>query len=142
MKQLVVGIGNPILGDDSVGLRVAEKLKDKFDVKKATPTTLIEAISGYDSVVIVDAVCGFGEVGEVFEVEIAENSEISLSHSAGIIEMLSLAKAIYPDRMPKDIRIIAIEIGEIRIGEELSEDVERAVDEAVRIIEKLFSDKA
>ncbi len=141
MRKLVVGIGNPILGNDSVGVRVAEKLRNEFDVKIATPTTLIEAISGYDRVVIVDAICGFGKIGEIFEIEIAENLDIRLSHSIGIMEMLSIAKAIHPDRIPGDIRIVAVEIGEIRIGEELSEDVERAVDKAAKVIRDLLSDK-
>ncbi len=35
MKTLVLGLGNPILSDDSVGFRVVQQLKARFD--KAIP---------------------------------------------------------------------------------------------------------
>ena len=78
MKKLVVGIGNPLLGDDSIGMRVAKELESEFEVKIITPSALIETIVGYDMVVIVDAISGVGKPGEVFEVEVPENLSILL----------------------------------------------------------------
>ncbi len=58
---LVLGLGNDILSDDGVGLvaarRVAELLGDRVDHEEAAVATvdLLEMISGYHRVVIVDA---------------------------------------------------------------------------------------
>ncbi|AEA47851.1 hydrogenase maturation protease [Archaeoglobus veneficus SNP6] len=139
MKKLVVGIGNAVLGDDSIGIRVAKELENEFEVKVTTPSALLEAIAGYDRVVIVDAISGAGEIGDVFEVELPENPRFTSSHSLGIIEMLSLGKVLYPEKMPKEVRIVAIEVGRMQIGEGLSEEVERALEKAVAFVREILS---
>lgn len=34
MKTLVIGLGNPILGDDSVGWKVAEEVRKQLEILK------------------------------------------------------------------------------------------------------------
>ncbi len=56
---LVLGIGNPILTDDAVGILVVRKLHDiDADIEEAAigGMSLLDLILGYDAVVIVDAV--------------------------------------------------------------------------------------
>ena len=36
MKTLILGLGNPILSDDSVGFRVAQALMGRFDEEDVT----------------------------------------------------------------------------------------------------------
>ena len=68
MRALVVGLGNSLRRDDSVGLRVAEDLTryifDEDDVEVSQDVCggmrLMERMIGYDHVVVVDA----AEIGE------------------------------------------------------------------------------
>ena len=63
MKILVLGLGNPLVSDDSVGLRVAERLKpllaDRPDVEVSEDywggLRLMERMIGFDRAIIIDA---------------------------------------------------------------------------------------
>jgi len=60
---LVLGLGNPILSDDGVGIHVARELKGRLDQQEATVTEtsmvglgLLDLLVGYDRAVIIDAI--------------------------------------------------------------------------------------
>jgi len=64
-RVLVFGLGNPILGDDGVGIRVVEEMKKRWKGKGVVFETgsvgglkILDVLSGYDVVVIVDAMAG------------------------------------------------------------------------------------
>lgn len=67
MKTIIIGLGNPILGDDSVGWRVAELVR-QFIERSGSPhpdlevdclalggISLMERMVGYDRAIIIDA---------------------------------------------------------------------------------------
>ena len=65
MKVVLVGLGNPIVGDDSIGIRVVEAIKEKNilpDFFTILPDAslgglpLVEIIRGFDKAIIVDAI--------------------------------------------------------------------------------------
>ena len=64
MKTLVLGLGNPLVTDDSVGLRVVEGteavLADRSDVEVSEDywggLRLMERMIGFDRVIVVDAI--------------------------------------------------------------------------------------
>ena len=63
MKTLVLGLGNPILSDDGVGLRVARELENRLDQQEVTVVEtsmagldLLDLLAGYDRAIIVDAI--------------------------------------------------------------------------------------
>ncbi len=64
-KTLVLGMGNPILGDDGVGVRIAQEVQVALpadagvDVSEACVggLSLMERMVGYDTVILVDALC-------------------------------------------------------------------------------------
>lgn len=63
MKTLVLGMGNPILCDDGVGIRVARVLLEKPQLPDVTieefslaGMDLLELLSGYDRAIIIDAI--------------------------------------------------------------------------------------
>ncbi len=73
MKTLVLGMGNPILRDDRIGLRVLEELEGLFfdsDVTLRTSTlagmNLLECLIGFDRAILVDAIQTGGEPGSVY----------------------------------------------------------------------------
>lgn len=60
-KTLVLGIGNPILGDDGVGIHAVRKLKEETseaDLEEASVSglELVELFKGYAKVIIIDAI--------------------------------------------------------------------------------------
>ncbi|OQX52354.1 MAG: hypothetical protein B5M53_08815 [Candidatus Cloacimonas sp. 4484_209] len=63
-RTLILGLGNPILSDDAVGIRTVEKIeklvgkKDGIDYVKDSVAGLriLDIINGYDKLIIVDAV--------------------------------------------------------------------------------------
>ena len=65
MKTLILGLGNPLVTDDSVGLRVAEQLKpllaDRPEVEVAEDywggLRLMERMIGFDRAIVIDAIC-------------------------------------------------------------------------------------
>ena len=64
MRTLIVGLGNPLVTDDSVGLRVVEELRpllaDRADVEVAEDywggLRLMERMIGFDRAIVVDAI--------------------------------------------------------------------------------------
>ena len=65
MKTLIIGLGNPILTDDGVGVKVARVLEEKIDLTvhpeieiteaSAGGLRLMEAVLDYDRVILIDA---------------------------------------------------------------------------------------
>ena len=121
-KVLLLGIGNELLGDDGVGIRIAkyfEKLDLQiFDVKYAGigGFHLFDYIEGYEKVIIVDAFEKTYEDLDSYQVNVFEKDEIidkSLiysSHETSLGMGLQLAKETVPELVPKDIKFITIEI--------------------------------
>ena len=64
MKSLVIGLGNPLVTDDSVGLRVAAELRDRLAGRADVEVTedywgglrLMEQMVGYDRAIVIDAI--------------------------------------------------------------------------------------
>ena len=64
MKTLILGLGNPLVTDDSVGLRVVEQLKpllaDRADVEVSEDywggLRLMERMIGFERAIVVDAI--------------------------------------------------------------------------------------
>ena len=65
MKTLVLGLGNPVLTDDSVGLKVVEQLRPMLSSRPDLEVDedywgglrLMERLIGFDRAVLVDAIC-------------------------------------------------------------------------------------
>ena len=119
MKTLILGLGNPILGDDSAGLKVAEmirrriKLDPSIEVNEdyAGGLRLMEQMIGYDRVIIVDAICtGTHPPGAVLRLNPDDipTQHTASTHDVNLPTALQLA-ATMNLKMPEQIRIIAIE---------------------------------
>ncbi len=140
MKTIVVGIGNPILRDDSVGVRVVEELQKVMDIDTAiSPTTgfeILDIILGYDRAIIVDAISTGGEPGTIYELSVDDLDTTPLlnTHSIPLAITIKLGYTIFGDRMPKDIKIFAIEAEDLGIGDSCSSKVGNAIPKVVKKI--------
>jgi hydrogenase maturation protease len=147
LKTLVLGLGNPILTDDGIGIYVVQELGTHSlpsDVTCAEASVgglrLLEIISGYDRVIIVDAIqTRDGKPGDIYRLGAGD---LLVSLHAGSTHDLSLPGALTLGRnlgmsLPDDeaITIIAIEVEDVlTFGEECTPQVAVAIPRAVETV--------
>jgi hydrogenase maturation protease len=129
MKILILGMGNPILSDDGVGLLAAEMLRDKIPeadvaVSAMIGLSLFDLIIGYDTIFIIDAMTTKeGKVGVLKKVAKHDRCgtlHLFSSHGLNIFELMELGIRCGL-AIPCLAAIYGIEIGdEVAFGESLS----------------------
>lgn len=156
MKTLVIGLGNPILGDDGVGWHVAEEItkivKDKPDVDvecfSLGGLSLMERITGYERVIIIDAFQeGSNPIGEVKVFSLNALPDVSQGHTTSAHDT-SLKNALNVGRgldipLPKDENIIVVGIETEKVfdfSQDLSPKVASAVQPAVEAVLGILND--
>lgn len=145
MKTLVLGLGNPILSDDAVGIRAAQEVGRKLDEPQVTVAetseaglSLLDAIVGYDEVIIIDAVqTEKGQPGQIHRMgtedfsltkRFAPPHQINLATSLELGNALSLA-------MPRNITIFAVEAKDVTtFSEKCTPEVEKAIPQVVKMV--------
>jgi len=153
MKTLIIGLGNPLLKDDSVGLRVIQILKESIgelpDVELMEDywggLRLMEQMVGYERAIIVDAICTGAPAGTI---HILSPDDIPTQRSASVhdvnlptaLEFGRQAGAQLPSS--ENILLIGIEAADVQTFEEsLSPEVEAALPEAVNQIQSALKIK-
>jgi len=147
MKTLVVGLGNPTLGDDGVGWKVAEKVCQQLpadgsivvDCLSLGGISLMEHLIGYDRVILIDAFASDDDVGSIHVMKLKDMPNYSAFHISSMHDT-SLRNAIELGRslgahLPEDIMVIGITTHRIYdFSEELSPAVADALPQAVKIV--------
>jgi hydrogenase maturation protease len=136
---IIIGIGNPVLADDSVGLKIADCLEDRLRGRPGVAVSrlccggmrVMEAMAGHERAIIIDAaVGGGGAPGTVYSLGadgFSQTRNICSSHDGGLPVALELGRAVGL-RLPRDVRIWAVEAGDVlTYSEELTAEVQRAV---------------
>ena len=165
---LIIGLGNPILGDDGVGWHVAEQIAKKLKRSTTDPESqlfhtdlsgivnievdyltvgglrLMERLIGYDRAIIIDAIqTGRIPVGEVISVSLEELFEADAAHLTSTHDM-SLSQALKVGRsmgahLPKEIIIVGIEAKSVYdFSEDLSIPVSAALPKATNLVMELI----
>ena len=118
---IVVGIGNPLLKDDRVGIEVVKALQAKGTAAKTTilhsvSFDVLEAIMGYDEAVIVDA-CQMdmtpGTILETTPEELFDHHKLVNAHVFNLGATLQTGRVIFPDKIPKKLIIIMIQVEDV-----------------------------
>jgi hydrogenase maturation protease len=151
MKTLILGLGNPIVSDDAVGLRVAEALRARLagraDVEVSEDyrggLRLMERMAGYDRAIIIDAIQTGAPAGTVRRLAAGDvpTQRSASSHDVNLPTALELGRrAGLPLPADADVVLIAVEAADIiNFGETLTPAVEaavpRAVEEALRVLD-------
>jgi len=138
MKTLILGMGNPIMGDDGVGIWAARALKDRVNEEKVTVMetgmaglNLLELLADYDRAIIIDAIkTGEGEVGQVYRLkpEMFNDTRHAIStHGVDFSTALELGNRLGLN-LPKDIVFFGIEVADANIfSEKCTPEVEKAI---------------
>ncbi len=149
MKTLVLGIGNPILGDDGVGFHVVEALQSDpppgditFECVDASGFALLDYVVDYDRVVIVDAIMTEGgKPGQVYRLGLDNfrPSKHTISpHDTDLPTALHLG-ATMKLSLPKKIDIVAVEIPPVyEFSQQLSDKVSKAVPKAAKLVRQIL----
>jgi hydrogenase maturation protease len=143
MRTLVIGVGNLLRTDDGVGIQVIRNLNnfvpgvDTLDAAMGG-VEILEAMRGYDQVIIVDAIESGAEPGTIFRVNLAEGEEppvISHSHGIDLITTLNLGRQLYGEEMPGKIILFAVEAEDsTTISDEPTPKVRAAIQETIKAI--------
>ena len=149
MNITLVGIGQPLRGDDGVGPEAVRQWSRDHSPKASDPNIktiitetpgleLLELIQDSDVVILVDAVEGGDPAGTVRVrtglPEAGSTPAEKTAHGFGVAETVAIAKKIGA-RLPAHIIFIGVEGSSWKMGEGFSDPVRRAVPDAVREIQ-------
>ncbi len=136
MKTLILGLGNPILTDDSIGIKIAQKIKEENPGLQVAETSeaglaLLDHALGYDKLIIIDSIkTEQGKPGELYKLELEDLKpamDFSSSHSIDIATVFKLGQEL-GYKMPKYISLYAVEIKDnLTFEEECTEEVKERI---------------
>ena len=156
-KWLVIGLGNPILGDDGVGWKVADEVlhwcstpgnpyHSQVEIETAAlgGLSLMERLIGYQGVILIDALeTGTHPSGTVSVFPLQDLKDHSLGHSSSshdttLLTALKTGNSMGLD-LPSEILVVAIEAHKLYdFTESLSEPIAKAVPVATRSVQDLL----
>ena len=140
---LVLGVGNILLSDEGVGVRVVEAIKEMKlpdDVELLDGGTgafdLLNVMADREKVIIIDAVKGGGEPGTIYRLS-PEDIRMKKQHLTSVHQMSlpdTLAIAKISGCAPRDVVIYGIEPKRLDWGLELSPEVAAVVPRVMELI--------
>ena len=139
----VIGIGNPLRGDDAIGLLVARRVRELVDPEvevmelEGEPARLIDAWQGAGLAVVVDAVKTGAPQGTVIRIDatadpLPPSVSASSTHALGLGEAIEIARAL--DRLPGHLIVFGIEGSGFQPGSDLSGAVAAAIEPAAEAV--------
>jgi hydrogenase maturation protease len=135
---LVVGVGNPLRGDDGAGVEVARRLRgragDGFEVRelRGDPAGLLDVWGGREAVVLVDTMRSGASPGTFRRLDASHEAlparqrhGPSSTHAAGLAETIELARVL--GALPARVIVYAVEGLRYDVGARLSDELEAIV---------------
>ena len=136
MNTLILGVGNPILTDDGVGIKIVQKLKEQnpeLEVLETSETgiALLDLVAGYNKLIIIDSIkTEEGKPGELCKLELEDlkpTTDFSSSHGIDIATAFRVGQKL-GYKMPKFVSIYAVDIrNNSTFGEECTEEIEERI---------------
>lgn len=142
-RVVVIGVGNLLLGDEGVGIRVINILKDEpfpssitFIDGGTAGIDLLFFLEGADYAVIIDCMEGSAEPGTVFrlpadELFPKESGNIASQHEVGLQEVLFMAKKT--GKLPPAV-IYGVQPKTVTPSDQLSPEVNRSIPRLLQLI--------
>ena len=139
---VIIGIGNPYRCDDGIGPAAVAALEElgppdaEVIAADGEPAALIEAWSGRDLAVIVDAVrCEPSTPGRIWrstDADLGGGASVASSHALGIPDALRLGQVL--GRVPGRLVVFAVEAARLDLGAGLSPEVSAALPRVVQAV--------
>jgi hydrogenase maturation protease len=140
---LVIGLGNPLRGDDSVGRIVAARVKRRNELflkvveHSGEGAGLMELWEDASTVIVVDAVTSGAETGIVHRFD-ASRQALPVrfcggsTHAFGFGEAVELARALH--QLPPKFIVFGIEGKQFDLGSKVSAQVKKTVPYIVELV--------
>jgi hydrogenase maturation protease len=135
MSIIIIGVGNPLMGDDTIGIVILEelrKLSNRADVTFATAQfsgiPLAEMLIGHERAIIIDSIIrADASYGELYRIKYTKgsNHHPESMHTIGIIDAMGVLER-HGAKMPDVISIYAINIRhEQVVSDKISDEIAR-----------------
>jgi len=140
---LILGVGNILLSDEGVGVRVIEAMRgmilpDNVELLDGGTASmaLLDSLGNRDKVIIIDAAKGGNRPGTLYrftpaEIEAKKHMFASL-HEVGLLEALAMDEFL--SGAPQNMTIYGIEPKELGWGLELSPEVAAVIPRVIDLI--------
>jgi hydrogenase maturation protease len=144
MKTLLLGMGNPILSDDSIGVRLAGEVARRLgpvpeltvvEECSAGGLNLLDVLAGYDRLIVLDAIrTAGGTPGEWYRFDaraLRETLNLRNVHDVNFATALELGRRLHV-QLPcnEEIHVFAVEVADdATFAEALSPELEAAFPE-------------
>jgi len=150
MKTLILGLGNPLVTDDSVGLRVAAELKRLLADRPGVEVDedywgglrLMERLAGYDRAVVVDAIQTGAPPGTIHRLtpDSIPTQRSASAHDVNLPTALAFGRQAGMHLPPDDeIHLVGIEAADIlTFGEQCTPAVQAAIPRAVQEVMRVL----
>lgn len=141
MRALVLGLGNILLGDEGVGVRIVEALAARYVFPEGVEALdggtsgmeLLDTIAGCENLLICDAVRADGPPGTVIRLADAQVPALFRQHLSphqlGLADVLATLTLI--GQAPASVTLIGVVPQNLDLGMELSAAMAPAIDRAV-----------
>jgi hydrogenase maturation protease len=149
-KILVLGLGNTLLGDEGVGVRVVELLKERGEYDNVEfmdggtlSFSLAGAIADSDQLIVIDAANLQKKAGDlqVFVDEEMDHflgaGKLSSVHEVSLLDLLSVTAL--SSKLPQPRALIGVQPKEIDWSDVLSSEVTAALKPAAESVELLIA---
>jgi hydrogenase maturation protease len=148
MNILVLGVGNILMGDDGIGVRVIEHLDERYRFTEEVTLldggtlglSLLPNVQEAQRLIIVDAMETGAPAGTIIRLageEIPPALETKLSpHQLGLRELLTVATLL--DSSPEEVILLGVQPQSVQIALELSPPVKAQLEPlAERVLQEL-----
>ncbi len=145
---LVLGVGNPLMGDDGIGVELAHRLQERdygplvhVEEGGTLGMTLLPLLEDADTVILLDAVRTGALPGTVVTREKEELprhfSHVISPHEIGMKEVLGAAQLC--GTLPHIITLVGVEARHTEFCRPMSAEVREAVPQALDLVETLIA---
>jgi hydrogenase maturation protease len=153
MRTLVLGLGNPLLSDDGVGLCVARELRCRLAGRPDVTVDedywgglrLMERMIGYDRGIVVDAIRTGAEPGTIHRLRAHDmpTRHTASAHDASLSTALSFGRSVGAALpQPEDVLVIGVEAADVStFGERCTARVRAAIPRAVDSVLSALAEK-
>lgn len=143
-RTVIIGVGNMLLGDEGVGIHVVEELNKKdlpayievFDGGTGG-VALLNLMEGADKVIIIDAVLGGCEPGEIYVLNVDHLMKgvvkfFSL-HEMDLLSALRIGKEL--GKLPPELMVVGVEPKNYKeYNMDLSPEIKAVVPKVIEVI--------
>ena len=136
MKTLVLGLGNTILCDDGVGIRIAQEIGKRckdIDILEASAAgfRIIDEIIGYDKLILIDSIqtenTKPGTLHNYSMNKFNKTKHHAQPHDISFVKAFEIIKQ-HGDKVPSIVEIYAVEVTDTTtLSERCTNEVEKVI---------------